>query len=147
MVALLGDEQERVIRLSVDQQDIDRIQTGQEVLVRSDVSGSTVYHATVTRIFPVMNEVDQTFRVDAMFRDSLRQPYVHSSVEANIIIQKKSNALIIPRAAMIADDSVMVIQDGKRKNIFVETGIRTLDDVEILRGLDESTEVIVPIKK
>ena len=147
MVALLGDEQGRVIRLSVDQQDIDRIQANQEVLVRSDVSGSTVFHAFVSRIFPVMNEVDQTFRVDAIFRDSLQQPFVHSSVEANIIIQKKNNALIIPREAMIADDSVEVIQDGKRKNIFVETGIRTLDDVEVLHGIDESSEVIVPLKK
>jgi multidrug efflux pump subunit AcrA (membrane-fusion protein) len=147
MVALLGDELGRIIRLSVDQQDIDRIQTGQEVLVRSDVSGTTVFHANVSRIFPVMNEVDQTFRVDALFRDSLKQPYVHSSVEANIIIQKKDNALIIPREAMIADDSVEVMLDSKRKIIFVETGIRTLDDVEILGGIDESTEVIVPLKK
>lgn len=147
MVALLGDRFGRIIRLSVDQQDIDKIKSGQEVLVKSDVSGNTVFHANVTRIYPVMNEVDQTFRVDAEFRDSVHQPYVHSSVEANIIIQEKKNALIIPRAAMVSDDSVLVIMDGKRKNLFVETGIRTLDDVEVLRGLDESSEVILPVKK
>jgi len=147
IVAMLGDRNGRVIKLSVDQQDIDKIRQGQEVLVKSDVSGNTVFHASITRIYPVMNEVDQTFRVDAEFRDSIHQPFVHSSVEANIIISKKENALIIPRAAMVSDDSVEVTIDGKRKNIFVETGIRTLDDVEILRGLDESSEVIMPVKK
>jgi HlyD family secretion protein len=146
IVALLGETFRRIIRLSVDQQDIGKIKPGQEVLLKADVSGNTVYHASVSRIYPVMNEIDQTFRVDAVFMDTIRQPYVHSSVEANIIISQKKNALIIPRAALVADDSVQVKQDGKTKTIFVETGIRTLDDVEIVRGLDENSRVIMPEK-
>jgi len=147
IVALLGEKSNRIIRLSVDQQDIDKIKTGQDVLLKADVSGNTVYHASISRIYPVMNEIDQTFRVDAVFNDTVQQNYVHSSVEANIIIQQKKDALIIPRAAMVADDSVQVKQDGKTKNIFVKTGILTLDDVEVLSGLDESTEVIIPTQK
>jgi HlyD family secretion protein len=147
VVALLGEKSKRIIRLAVDQQDISKIKTGQDVLLKTDVSGNTVYHATVSRLYPVMNESDQTFRVDAVFSDTVQQPFVHSSVEANIIIQQKKNALIIPRSAMVSEDSVQVKQDGKTKNIFVQTGITTLDDVEILKGLDESAEVIVSNQK
>lgn len=147
MVALLGETSARIIRLSVDQQDIDKIKTGQDVLLKSDVSGNTVYHGTVSRIYPVMNEVDQTFRVDAVFKDNVQYPYVHSSVEANIVIQEKKNALIIPRAAMSSEDSVLVKQDGKTKNIFVETGVTTLEDVEVIKGLDESSEVVISGKQ
>lgn len=147
VVALLGETSRRIIKLAVDQQDIDKIKPGQEVLLKTDVTGNTIYHAAVTRIYPVMNEIDQTFRVDATFQDSVKHPYVHSSVEANILISQKKNALIIPRAALVAEDSVLLKTDGEPKNHFVQTGIVTLDDVEILKGLDESSRVIIPNQK
>ena len=147
VVALLGEKSKRVIKLSVDQQDIDKIKVGQEVLLKSDVSGNKIFHAIVSQIYPVMNEIDQTFRVDAGFLDTVEQPYVHSSVEANIIIQQKKDAFIVPSAAMIAQDSLQVKKEGKITNVFVRTGIRTLDDVEILEGIDESSEVIIPAQK
>lgn len=143
-VALLGKNSQRLIRLSVDQQDIDKVKTGQEVLLRTDITGNTIYHARVDWIYPMMNEGDQTFRVDAYFTDGTQLPYTHSSVEANIIIQKKNNALTIPRLAMISDDSVTVNQGGHQKTIAIGTGIRTLDEVEITGGLDESAEIIMP---
>src|SRR5579859_4160438 len=87
VVALLGENSDRVIRLYVDQQDIDRIRPGQQVLLQTDVTGSRIFEALVTCIYPVMNESDQTFRVDARFTELPRQSFIHSSVEANIIIQ------------------------------------------------------------
>ena len=147
IMALIGETNKRIIKLSVDQQDIDKIKTGEEVLLKTDVTGNTIYHATVSRIYPVMNEADQTFRVDAVFKDSIQQQFIHSSVEANIIIQKKSDALIIPRATLVADDSVQIRNNGKIKTVTVKTGIRTLDDVEIIDGLNESSEVILPSQK
>lgn len=145
-VALMGDASKRIIRLAVDQQDISRIKTGQEVLLKADVTGNTIYKATISRIYPTMNEVDQTFRVDAVFAESTQQHFIHSSVEANIIIQKKNNALVIPRSALTATDSVQVKESGKTKTVLVQTGIRTLNDVEIIAGLDE-TSTIIPIQK
>jgi HlyD family secretion protein len=147
VVAILGETNNRIIRLAVDQQDISKIKNGQEVLLKADVSGNTIYKASVSRIYPLMNEVDQTFRVDAIFQDSTQQTFIHSSVEANIITEQKNNVLVIPRKALVADDSVQVKQDGKIKMMAVKTGIRTLDEVEILSGLDESSEVIVPVQK
>lgn len=146
-VALLGKTQKRIIRLSVDQQDIDKIQTGQQVLLKTDITGNTIYKAVVKKTYPVMNEPDQSFRVDAEFFDTAAQPYIHSSVEANIIISQKSLALIIPKEALITGDSVLVLQHSKRKTVPVTTGIRTLDQVEILQGIDETSLVMIPTEK
>ncbi|HVM89609.1 MAG TPA: HlyD family efflux transporter periplasmic adaptor subunit [Puia sp.] len=146
-LALLGKTSKRIIRLAVDQQDIDKVKIGQEVLLKIDITGNTIYHAIVERIYPMMNEADQTFRVDAFFSDSTHQPYIHSSVEANIIIQTKNNALTIPRLAMVSDDSIMIKQNGKQKTIAVKTGIKTLDEVEIRDGLSETSEIIMPQQK
>lgn len=147
VIALVGETSQRIIKLAVDQQDIDKIKTGEQVLLKTDITGNTIYHAVVTRLYPLMNESDQTFRVDAVFTDTMQQPFIHSSVEANIIIRQKSNALVIPQTAIIGDDSVRVMQNGKSKLIVVQTGIHTLDETEILKGLDESSQIILPAQK
>src|SRR6266498_806021 len=146
LVALLGETLQRIIKLAVDQQDIDKIKTGQQVLLKTDIAGN-IYHAVITRLYPVMNESDQTFRVDAAFIDSTQQPFIHSSVEANIIIQRKNNILVIPRNALVADDSVQVMQNGKQKTVAIRTGIHTLDETEIVQGLNETSQVIIPSQK
>jgi len=43
-------------------------------------------------------------------------------------------------------DSVQVKQDGKTKIIAVQTGISTLNETEIVRGLNESSQVILPAR-
>lgn len=146
-IALLGKTRKRIIRLAVDQQDIDKVRTGQQVLLKTDITGDSIYKALVTKIYPVMNESDQTFRVDARFSDTTLQPYIHSSVEANIITRRKQQVLTIPKEALNTGDSVLVIQQAKRKTVPVQTGIRTLDQVEIVQGLDESAKVVIQIKK
>ena len=143
VVALLGEHRQRVIRLAVDQTDIDKIRPGQQVLLQADVSGSKIYEASVSTIFPVMNEVDQTFRVDAHFTELPDQFFIHSSIEANIIVQKKKDALVLPRSALTGKDSVWVREKGGKKKIGVKTGVATLDYVEILSGLDEKKAVLI----
>lgn len=143
VVALLGEHRELVIRLAVDQQDINKIRAGQQVLLQTDIAGHDTYTATITKIFPVMNEADQTFRVDAHFSEMPQQSFIHSSIEANIIVQKKTNALILPRATISGNDSVWVRQKNKQAKVGVRTGISTLDYVEILSGIDEKTAVLL----
>ena len=144
MIALLGKTSQRIIKLAIDQQDIDKVKEGQEVLLKIDVTGNSVYKATVQHIYPTMNEADQTFRVDAVFTDGTKQPFIHSSVEANIIIRKKSQALIVPRGAVLSNDSILIKDGSNTKTIAIKTGIKTLDDVEVLDGLNESSEVVIP---
>lgn len=53
-VALLGRSGARLIRLSVDQEDIRQVRTGQTVLLKTDVSGDRIYQAKVNRDYPPM---------------------------------------------------------------------------------------------
>jgi HlyD family secretion protein len=146
VVALVGGPGNLVIRLSVDQQDISKIRMGQQVLLQTDVTGNTIYEALVSNIYPVMNEQDQTFRIDALFNKQAAPAFIHSSVEANIIVQKKNKALVLPRNALAGNDSVWIQQKGSRMKKGIQTGITTLDHVEILAGLDERTPVLVTTK-
>lgn len=146
-LALLGKSSDRIIRLAVDQEDIDRVKVGQQVLLKTDASGDKIYQAKVLRIYPAMNEADQTFRVDAAFTGNDTQPYIHTSVEANIIIQKKQQALVIPGQMLLTGDSVKIKDGGQVKTVHVQTGIHTLNDVEILEGLNEQSNLVAPPAK
>ena len=146
-VVLLGKSTDRLIRLAVDQQDIGRVKIGQEVLLKTDATGDQIFKAKVIRIYPLMNEADQTFRVDAAFTGNDDQHYIHTSVEANIIIRQKQQVLVIPSVVLLSGDSVRVKQDGRVKTIAIKTGIRTLNEAEVLGGLDEQSDIVIPSVK
>ena len=146
-LVLLGDEKARIIKMQVDQMDIEKVKIGQKVLFKTDVSGNKISEATISRIYPLMNESDQTFRIDAEFPDSLSMQFVHITVESNIMIQEKKNTLVIPRKLLMKGDSVNIKNNGNATIIPVKTGILTLDDAEIVSGLDENAELIVPTEK
>lgn len=146
-VVLMGRSRARLIRLAVDQQDIDRIRPGQTVLLKTDVTGDRVFKARVMKTFPVMNEADQTFRVDATFLSNDTQPYIHSSVEANIIIQIKRQCLVVPSAALYNGDSLHIDLHGRKVAIAVKTGIHSLNEVEITGGIDGQLPIYLPLQK
>lgn len=143
-VALMGKPGNRIIRLDVDQQDVDRLQKDQVILIKTDMSGDQIFKGSVVRVYPVMNEADQTFRVDAVFTGNFPPSFIHCSAEANIVIREKRDCLVIPAAFLLTGDSVITRSNGGKKTIAVKTGIRTLDEVEILSGLNLHSELIIP---
>ncbi|HTD41368.1 MAG TPA: efflux RND transporter periplasmic adaptor subunit [Mucilaginibacter sp.] len=146
-IVMLGKSSDRLIRLAVDQQDIDRIKVGQQVLLKTDATRENIFKASVVRIYPTMNEADQTFRVDAAFNNQSQQSYIHTSVEANIIIQQKHQVLVVPSRFLLKGDSIKIKQDGRVRTIAIKTGIHTLDEIEVLDGLNEQSELITPSAK
>ena len=146
-VAFVGDASKRIIRLGVDQQDIQKIKLGQQVLFKTDITGDSVYPAVVKKIYQMMNESNQSFRVDAIFSEPFPSSFIHCPVEANIVVNKKENALVLPRTALAGKDSLLVEENGNRKKIHVSIGAANGDYVEILNGIDEKTNIIVTQQK
>ena len=140
---LLGDAADRTIKLFVDQQDIARIKPGQKVLLQADATGSTVFEATVSFIFPSMNKSDQTFEIEAKFDSRLPYAFIHSPVEANIIVEQKNDALVLPRDVLAGKDSIWIQVNKNQRKIAIRTGIMSFDDIEVISGVDENTAVLV----
>ena len=140
-LALLGDARHFVLEMQVDESDIVKICPGQLVLVTLDSYAGQVFPARVTVISPMMNTTSRTFEVDAAF---VRQPpvlYPFVSFEANIVLQTKARALLIPRRLLL-DDSTVRKADGQLAR--VKTGLRDYQMVEILAGLTPADELTAP---
>jgi len=139
---LIGKSADRLIKLAVDQQDINLVRSGQQVLLKTDATGDKIYEAKIVRVYPTMNEADQTFRVEATFTEQNVHAFIHTSVEANIVIEKKQQALVIPIKSILNGDSVKIKDGDKIKAVPVKIGIHTLDEAEIVSGIDEHSEVV-----
>jgi len=143
LLILLGEKNKRLAELSVDQSDITRVKTGQLALLKSDMTGDTIYEAEVKKIFPVMNEANQTFRIEVVLKKPFDPAFIHNSVEGNVIIRRKSLALVLPANAVLEGDSVYVKKKDGIQKIKIVPGIMGIDFIEVISGIDEKTPVII----
>ncbi len=141
-VALIGDANKTYLRLSVDELDIKKIKTGQEIVVEIDVYKGQVFKAVVSRIYPNLNHEEQSFRVDANFTGKSPVAFSGLTVEANIIISKNEKALTLPKTYLFGEDSVLIKKDGQTQKIKIRKGAENFDLVEIVSGLDTNATVV-----
>jgi multidrug efflux pump subunit AcrA (membrane-fusion protein) len=140
-LALVGDASVFLLELQVDEYDISKIREGQSVLVSMDSYKGQVFKATVSKIYPTMNERSKSFSVEAVF---LTQPpvlYPNLTAEANIVIQEKKRAITIPVNYLVNDSTVLI---SKNKTRVVKTGLKDYQKVEILNGLTAGDIIYKP---
>ena len=140
-IAIIGDAGKFILEMQVDEYDILKIKKGLTVLVTLESYNGKVFEALVTKINPLMNERSKTFLVEAEF---LKQPeilYPNISFEANIVINSKEKAILIPRDYLL-NDSFVVKPNGDK--IAVKTGLKDYQKIEIISGINKSQELIKP---
>ncbi|MDX1326357.1 MAG: efflux RND transporter periplasmic adaptor subunit [Arenibacter sp.] len=139
-LAAVGSASVFVIEMLVDEMDIVKLTLGQKALISLDAYPSQVFTATVTKIYPRKDERSQTFTVEATFNDPPKTLYPGLAGEANIIIAEKKNALTIPKTYLFEGNKVRTADEV----VEVTLGLQNLERVEILKGIDEETELIKP---
>lgn len=142
-VAIIGDAKEFIIELQVDEYDITRIKVGQKIVLSLDSYKGKVYEALVTKINKLMNERSRSFTIESEFIAKPEQLYPNLTVEANILIQTKENALTIPRNYLVNDSFVINPENEKIKVI---TGLKDYKKVEILSGIKANDVILKPGK-
>ncbi len=137
VLGIVGSAREFYLQLNVDAVDVQRLKTGQQVLVKIDAFGEKTFRASVQRVYPRVDTRDQTVRVDAYFDSPLEDGFTGLAVEANIIIQQKEEALVISKSLLLAGDSVLIRRGSDRQKVKITRGIETLDEVEVVAGISE----------
>jgi HlyD family secretion protein len=142
-LAIIGNHLNYIIELQIDENDISKIEKGQKLILSLDSYEKQTFTGIITKINPFLNEKSKTFLVEAKFIQQPKQLYPNLSLEANIIIKQKKNALLIPRKFLINDTYV---QKENAEKVKVKIGLKDYDFVEILSGLTKNETIIVPIK-
>jgi len=142
-LAVIGNDKIFILEMQVDEYDILKVETGLQVLVTMDSYKAKVFEAKVSKIYPMMDKISKTFLVEATFTNPPKTLYPNISFEANVIIQTKAEALLIPRNFMI-DDSTVMKSNGDLQR--VKTGLKDYQKIEIIAGLGVEDEIKRPLE-
>lgn len=140
-LAIVGRADAFLLELQVDEYDIVRIAVGQRVWITMDSYKDRVLEATVTRVDPLMNERSRTFTVEAVFVEPPPRLYPNLTVEANIVIATREKAITIPTSYLVDGKYVLTGAEERRP---VTIGLRDLQRVEVLEGIDSTTRILRP---
>lgn len=140
-LAVIGDINDYILELQVDEYDITSIRPGQPVKVVMDSYKGQVFEAVVTKVNPIMNERSKTLTVEADFVKAPPSLYPNLTLEANIILQVKKDVLTLPRKFII-NDRLVINESGD--TIPVTVGLKDYLKAEILDGVDEKDVIILP---
>jgi multidrug efflux pump subunit AcrA (membrane-fusion protein) len=130
-----------IARLLVSEDDINRVKVGQLVLVELNTDKNNSHKAEVLKIYPAFDTQEQSFIVEAQFVDQIDNLKSGTQLQANIVIQSKSDALVIPSKYLL--DSSFVL-NSKNEIMKVHVGIKTAEWTEVLWGLTDKTQIIMP---
>ena len=131
----IGTHNNYILKLIVDERDINKIQSGQKVVFETDAYQGKQFEATISAIKPVSQNETRSFEVDAVVKPA-GTFYPKSSVEANIMIRSTTKAIAIPAEYLVGKDSV-IVQNGKKESaqIKIQRGTQSNNWIEITRGL------------
>lgn len=140
-IAVIGNPEAFVLEMQVDENDILQLSLGQRIIVRLDSYKNEVFEAAVTKIYPYMNERSKTFLVEAKFSKAPKKLFPFMNFEANIILQTKDKALLVPRNYLIGD-SLITLKGGEKRK--VKIGLKDFQQAEIIQGLTKTDELVKP---
>lgn len=143
----IGDTRELIVEALIDEADVARISSGDHgppsrVVMSLYAFGDQTFTGVVTEVFPDAQRIRKSFltkiKLDAP------PPGLRSGMtaEVNIIASQKADALLIPNEAE-RGGQVWRFDHGKLVPTNVETGIRDLNSVEVVAGLDPAALVFV----
>lgn len=140
-LAVVGDATTFILEMQVDEKDILQIKLGQKVIITLDSYGDQTFEAKITKIYPLMDIKSKTFLLEAKFIEQPAVLYPNMNFEANIILNAKKNALLIPRK-YIVNDSFVINADGD--TLPVVLGLKNYQNVEIISGISANDKIILP---
>ncbi|WP_455631302.1 efflux RND transporter periplasmic adaptor subunit [Megamonas sp.] len=168
VIMRIADLSQKQITAKVDETDIGNVRVGQKATFTVDAYNGKTFTATVSKIS--QTDLDNSWNtsstsgssssssaaviyysvtLDVDDPEGLLMPSMTTRVE--IETANKDNALAVPLSALKTDSNgsyvVIVKKDGTTENRYVETGIYSDDNVEIVSGLSEGEQVSVAMAK
>jgi RND family efflux transporter MFP subunit len=135
------------LTLPVDELDVPKLSVGREVAIAFDAypdekaTGAIVH---ISRASVLGSGNVQVFPVEVSFQDPAQHIRPGMSADARVVVQERPNVLAVPLGAIQREGGefrVTVLKGRTREVRPVQTGLATLDYVEVLSGLEEGETI------
>lgn len=132
----------RIVAAKISEEKFGSVKVGQQANLRLLTYGSREFKAKVSKLLPTADET-QRFEVWLEVEADPEILLPNSTGEVTITVDERPNALVIPRRALINNDTVYVVGNGVVRRRTVKVGYVALNVAEIREGLREGEHVIV----
>jgi membrane fusion protein, multidrug efflux system len=114
-----------------------QVAPGKKILftIESDLK---VYEGQVYAIEPRIDPATRTLKIRAIAENRGGNLLPGQFVKVELILESIANAILVPTEAVIPEQAgkkVFILENGKAKEVFIETGMRTANSLEVLSGL------------
>jgi RND family efflux transporter MFP subunit len=137
----IGEPRPLRVTAEVDEEDIAQVREGQDVLLRADAFPGRVLTATVAQITPKGDATRKAYRVRLALPEDTPL-LIGMTVEANIVLRRTEDAVLVPPAA-VRDGRVFVVRQQVVERRTVELGIEGPRAVEVRYGLARGEAVVL----
>ena len=151
----IGDPSQEVIRLQLTTLNAGKVAINQPVRVRLIGPNPDVFAGRITRVSPqaVSGQNSSAEQATVEAEAQLTQPsdllIPGSAVSVEVVLNQRQNVLVIPVVALQRDAAAPYVwvsdTDNTAQQREVETGLETLEAIEIVAGLQAGDEVIVSL--
>ncbi len=132
----------RIVAAKIGEESFGRVKVGQSARLRLLTYGNQNYDATVSELLPTADDAQRfTVHLDVKVDAEILKP--GSSGEVTITVDRRADAVMIPRRALFDANKVFVVKDGRVQKREVEVGFLALNRVEIRKGIEIGEQVIV----
>lgn len=132
-----------VIKLFVSEDDIVKVNIGHPVAVNINTYPDQTFRATVTKIYPGFDEMEQSYIVEAQFKQLPEKLFSGTQLQANIETGSRKNALVIP-TDFVSRGSYVLLESGEEKQIKI--GSKNGAWTEVIAGISEEDLIVKPTK-
>jgi RND family efflux transporter MFP subunit len=133
-----------VMRASVDEEDIDKVKEGQLVtmVLYSFPNEKEPLAGKVIQIYPKADPERRTFEVDVAL--DAKDKRIRPGMTGELAFQTayKEKALVVPSQA-VQDGKLYLVLDGRIKRIDAKVGIKGIEKVEVLEGVQPGDRVVI----
>lgn len=139
----------RIVNLSnikaefqVSETDVNNLKTGSRVIISVDNSDRE-FEGKIFFISPEADPLNGKFKVQAALKNIGGDLKHNQFVRISAIIASSENSISIPQQAVIDNDHVFIVKDGRAKKQMVILGLTTEYETEIISGIDDTAQVII----
>jgi len=140
VIGLIGDAHTLFAEVSIDERSIGKITVGQDARIVLNVDKTKQYRGKVSKILPAFDEATQSFVAELTFGEPLDFKVVDTQLQATIIVEQVTDALLIPREFLGYGNEVMI--KGNNTPTVIETRVVSTEWVQVLSGIDENTILV-----
>ena len=158
LLLTIGDLDGLSVTGTVDEVDITKVRLGQPVAISGDAFPGLALQGTMSHVSAQAGQTGQGKNTLPMFEITVtlenftpaqrQQLRLGMSANLEVVVYEKPDALLVPFSAVQTRNGkawlrVRDKETGRVKQIEVDTGLTTLDAVEIVRGLEPGDEVVL----